>query len=872
MENANARWVVLKFGGTSVSSRERWETIAAIVRERQTEGLRPVVVCSAVSQVSNTLEDLIRKAVVGGHDAVLDKLETRHREHCEALGVSYDETCAELLGRLRQLAQGASLVQEVSPRLHARIMAMGELLSTRIGAAFLEQCGLRTTWVDARECLEACPEPNAAAERAWISATVSDDADPVLQKRLARLEGVLLTQGFIAHNEDGETVLLGRGGSDTSAAIFAARLQALRCEIWTDVPGMYTANPRQVPDARILRFLEYDEAQEIASTGAKVLHPRCIAPVRRHHIPLHIRCTPHPEIEGTVISADCSTTRAAVKAISARSGMTMVSMDTVGMWQQVGFLARLLACFPRHGLSVDDISTSQSNVTVTLDPAGNALNPQVLEALRRDLEQHCKPRIVGPCASVSLVGRNIRSILHKLGPALEVFEEKLIHMVTQAASDLNITFVVDESEADRLVQRLHWLFFQNVGRDTQFGGTWTETFDESLAPAVDHGRPEWWHEQREALQRIGDVHSPAWVYYEPALDDAVGELRSVGTVDEFLFSIKANNHPPVLRRFHALGLGFECVSAGELEHVLALFPDIERDRILFTPNFAPRADYEVAAQADVAMTLDSLHPLQHWPEVFRGQRLFLRVDPGRGRGHHAHVRTAGEQSKFGLSLDDIPTFAELAEKAGASVVGIHAHSGSGIESPEVWKEVALLLIRTARRHFPEADRINIGGGLSVPAKIGQRGFDLTAFDALLRSVREAHPRFRLMMEPGRFLVARAGVLLARVTQVKTKGDTTYVGVDTGMNSLIRPALYGAYHQIENLTRLAEPRSMLANIVGPICESGDTLGFARLIAPAREGDVMVIATAGAYGAVMSSFYNRRQSARELLLQANGEIIG
>ncbi|TVQ97534.1 MAG: bifunctional aspartate kinase/diaminopimelate decarboxylase, partial [Deltaproteobacteria bacterium] len=420
-------------------------------------------------------------------------------------------------------------------------------------------------------------------------------------------------------------------------------------------------------------------------------------------------------------------------------------------------------------------------------------------------------------------------------------------------------------------QRLHWLFFQNVGRDTQFGGTWTQTFDEALAPAVDTGTPEWWHERRDDLQRIGEQHSPAWVLYEPALDAAVAELRSLDSVDDVLYSIKANNHAPALQRFHDLNVGFECVSPGELEHVLGLFPDIDRDRLLFTPNFAPHNDYQAAASAGVPITLDSLHPLEHWPDTFRGQRLFLRVDPGRGRGHHAHVRTAGEQSKFGLSLDDIPRFAELAEKAGATVVGIHAHSGSGIESPEVWKEVALLLIRTARHHFPDADRVNLGGGLSVPSKIGQRGFDLTAFDALLRSVREAHPRFRIMIEPGRYLVARAGVLLTRVTQLKTKGDTHYVGVDTGMNSLIRPTLYGAYHQIENLTHLDAPRSLLANIVGPICESGDTLGFARLIAPPTEGDVMVIATAGAYGAVMSSRYNLRTPARELYLRGDGEVI-
>ena len=151
-------------------------------------------------------------------------------------------------------------------------------------------------------------------------------------------------KGFIARNGDGETVLLGRGGSDTSAALFAAKIGAERCEIWTDVPGVYTANPRDIPDARMLRLLGYDEAQEIASSGASVLHPRCLGPVRRHGIPLHVRCTQRPELVGTVVGPNAPDT-AEVKVISARRGITLISMNALGMWQRVGFLADVFACF-----------------------------------------------------------------------------------------------------------------------------------------------------------------------------------------------------------------------------------------------------------------------------------------------------------------------------------------------------------------------------------------------------------------------------------------------------------------------------------------------------------------------------------------------
>src|SRR5690606_10171815 len=153
-----------------------------------------------------------------------------------------------------------------------------------------------------------------------------------------------------------------------------------------------------------LRELDYDEAQEIATTGAKVLHPRCIAPCKHAGIPLHIRSTPHPELAGTRISSRVDDAGAQVKAISARRGLVLVAMETLGMWQQVGFLADVFAVFKRHAISVDTVSTSETNVTVTLDPAANALTPQVLARLVHDLEAYCHPHVLQGCASVSLVG------------------------------------------------------------------------------------------------------------------------------------------------------------------------------------------------------------------------------------------------------------------------------------------------------------------------------------------------------------------------------------------------------------------------------------------------------------------------------------
>ncbi|MDX1380990.1 MAG: bifunctional aspartate kinase/diaminopimelate decarboxylase, partial [Xanthomonadales bacterium] len=227
------------------------------------------------------------------------------------------------------------------------------------------------------------------------------------------------------------------------------------------------------------------------------------------------------------------------------------------------------------------------------------------------------------------------------------------------------------------------------------------------------------------------------------------------------------------------------------------------------------------------------------------------------------VRTAGARSKFGIAASELEEAATLVEACGARVVGLHAHTGSGILAPGNWEEVARAL-DAARQWFPSVRILDLGGGLGIPEKAGQPALDMHALDDSLAGVRERTPGCELWLEPGRYVVAQAGVLLATVTQVKGKGAVRYVGVATGMNSLIRPALYGAYHEIVNLTRIGEPATEIVNVVGPICESGDKLGNDRLLPPTREGDVLLIANAGAYGRVMSSQYNRRDPAGEFVL--------
>lgn len=373
----------------------------------------------------------------------------------------------------------------------------------------------------------------------------------------------------------------------------------------------------------------------------------------------------------------------------------------------------------------------------------------------------------------------------------------------------------------------------------------------------------WWLRRRDELLQLAEGQLNAYVYDLDTVMQSAQRLLGLQSIDRILFAMKANFHPELLRLLASLNIDFECVSPGEAEHLLQSLPDLDKKRILFTPNFAPRADYAWSRDADIQVTLDNLYPLQAWPELFAGQDIFVRVDPGEGYGHHDHVKTAGNRSKFGIPRSEIDELVSLVEQSGANVVGIHAHSGSGIPESGSWGSVAARLAEVAAR-FPNASVLDLGGGFGVPDRIGAKPFDLQAMDESLMEFRESSPGMNLWLEPGRYLVAEAGILLTHVTQTKGKGERQYIGVGTGMNSLIRPALYGAYHEIVNLTRHEDAATQTANIVGLICETGDTFGVDRKMPPSYENDVIVIANTGAYGRVMSSPYNMRETPPEIVI--------
>ncbi|MEO1037332.1 MAG: bifunctional aspartate kinase/diaminopimelate decarboxylase [Pseudomonadota bacterium] len=858
---ADSRRIVLKFGGTSVASLTHWQTIRDILANRLAAGFRPLVVHSALAGVSDSLQQLVMATENGQGDHELADVVARHQSLAADMGLDADQLLGSYFDELAQLTAGTRLVREVSPRVHARILALGELMATTLSAHWLEGQGIPVAWRDARTLLPARSSRLRSERQAYLSATCDVSPDKKLAAELDALPGIMLVPGFIASNANGETVLLGRGGSDTSAAYLAVRAAANRVEVFSDVPGVFSADPRLVQGARLLTQLHYDEAQEIASTGGSVLHPRAIPPLRRAGIPLFLRAVTRPDIDGTVIAPAVEDDAPLVKAVSVQTGITLISLEGIAMWQEPGFLAAAFKLFADAGVSVDFVSTSESNVTVSIDMRAGETPQSTLDQLAEALRELCRVRVLPDCAAVSLVGRRIRATLHQIGPAMKVFEEERVYLVSQAANDLNFSFVTDEDNGYRLVERLHSLLFPATLRGTGFGLSWEEFQDETLVDETP--APRWWQIHRDKLLHELGEREAAYVYFLPEVRAAAERLRSMSNVAAIFFAMKSNSHPAVLRTLLDVGINVECVSPGEIKRVYELFPDFDPKRVLFTPNFAPKHEYEFGFARGVNLTLDNLYPLRHWPEVFSGQDVFVRLDPGQGRGHHEHVKTAGLHAKFGIPLFELDELAELSAAAGCRVVGIHAHSGSGILEHDNWESVARVLAAAAER-FPDVRVLDLGGGLGVPERSGDRALDIDRLDKSLEVWRELAPHYELWLEPGRYLVAAAGALLAKVTQTKGKGRMKFVGVATGMNSLIRPALYGAYHEIANLSRIDEAAADLVTVVGPICESADKLGTDRLLPPTQEGDVLLVANAGAYGAVMASDYNLRERVAELTI--------
>ena len=378
-----------------------------------------------------------------------------------------------------------------------------------------------------------------------------------------------------------------------------------------------------------------------------------------------------------------------------------------------------------------------------------------------------------------------------------------------------------------------------------------------------------------ALLRAAETFgTPTYVYSERVLRRQCAALRRhmSGIPFRLLYAMKANSSPAVLRILLDEDLGIDAVSPGELH--LALRVGFPPERILFSANNMTDSEMEDAASAGVLLNIGELSRLEKFGRYAPGSDVCVRLNPQVGAGHHEHVITAGERSKFGIPVEQIDSIKDVAGRYGLQIVGLHQHIGSGIMSGDtLWKAMTVLL--DAAASFPDIRFLNFGGGLGIAYSPGDRPIDLDDFGQRivdpLSEYAEHHPSEGLSFwfEPGRYLTAEAGTLLVGVNTLKSNRGRIFAGTNSGMNHLVRPAIYGAYHAIFNLSNPDGPVATY-DVTGNICESGDVFARSREVQEIREGDVLAILDAGAYAMAMASEYNFRPLPAEVLLTADGEL--
>jgi aspartate kinase len=450
--------IIMKFGGTSVEDAAAFRRVARIVSERAV-GVPTVVVVSAMSRVTDALLASVQVADGGDPQAALHSLDAHFARHytvarellSEGQRASVEALIETTRAEIGEVLEAVAAQRMPLPVLQDVVVSYGERLSATLLAAVMNETGRRARYVDARRLIMTDDEHGSAAP-------VFEETERRTRAELGPILAageVAVLGGFIASSvESGRTTTLGRGGSDYTAAIIGAALSAREIQIWTDVNGVLTADPRVVRRARTVERLSYSEAAELAYFGAKVLHPKTIQPAIEQHIAVRICNSRAPSETGTLVGPETETAPRAVKAIAHKKGVTVVQITAARMLGAYGFLRALFEVFDRHRTAVDVVTTSEVSVSLTLDDAS------ALPAIVRDLRELGTVLVETDRAIICVVGEGLRETPGVAAHVFNTISDINVSLISQGASSINLTFVVDEAQLDEAVTRLHEAFFE----------------------------------------------------------------------------------------------------------------------------------------------------------------------------------------------------------------------------------------------------------------------------------------------------------------------------------------------------------------------------------------------------------------------------
>ena len=438
--------IVMKFGGSSVESAAAIGRVADIVASRLDR--RPIVVVSAMGKTTNALLSIASAAVNRERERALSELavlQAFHRNETEDLDL--DNFLDNQFQELAELVKGLAVMGELTPRATDAISSYGERLSSVIVNAVFEKRGIPSRHIDARTLIVT---DNRHTQAAPLFAETYERCARTLTP-----DRVWVMGGFIGATEEGVTSTLGRGGSDYTAAIVGAGVRAEEIQIWTDVDGMLTCDPRILPGGHRIKFCSFAEAAELAYFGAKVLHPATVVPAIERNIPVLILNSRRPNVEGTRIVADAVPCRDVAKAIACKRGITLVNIVSTRMLMAHGFLRRIFEVFDRYQTAVDMVATTEVSVSLTID------NTAALEKILPELNEIAEVSVEDNQAIVSLVGDNLRHTPGVAGRLFGALAPYRIRMVSQGASLLNISFVIADADLVPVVGALHAEFFSD---------------------------------------------------------------------------------------------------------------------------------------------------------------------------------------------------------------------------------------------------------------------------------------------------------------------------------------------------------------------------------------------------------------------------
>ncbi len=443
--------IVMKFGGTSVQNAEMMDKTLTIAESRLEKA--PVLVSSAMSKVTDQLQVIAKLLGTGdenGAEKVLSEIETRHLSCAKSLLTgAYLEECvtalAKVVSELRLFIKALAILKEWSKRSNDAILSFGERLSTIILTHRALERGIQADLFDSRELVKTDDNFTQAQP---LEDLTNKQVQAALKPRPGRLA---VLQGFIGSTQGGATTTLGRGGSDYTATIIGAALKADEVEIWTDVNGIMTSDPRIVKNAKTISQISYREAAELAYFGAKVIHPATIQPAVNLGIPVWVKNTFKPEEEGTKIVARIPAN--GLKAIACKKGITLINVNSSRMLQAYGFLRKIFETFEKHQTPVDLIATSEVSVSMTID------NASAVNAIAKDLEEIGSVGVEAEKSIVCLVGQDLWKDTVFLSRVFQCLKSTPVRMISLGSSDINLSLVVPDSKTEDCVRMLHDEFF-----------------------------------------------------------------------------------------------------------------------------------------------------------------------------------------------------------------------------------------------------------------------------------------------------------------------------------------------------------------------------------------------------------------------------